>query len=105
MVLEISKASFHEQVLQASMPVLVDFWSPMCGPCRMLDPILKELAAEKEGLYRFVKVNAWDEPELATKYRISGLPTMLIFKHGKVVGSLVGYQDKAKLLKALQEAT
>jgi thioredoxin 1 len=75
MVLEISKESFHEQVLQASMSVLVDFWSPMCGPCRMLDPIIKELAVEKEGAFRFVKINVWDEPELATKSRISGAAT------------------------------
>jgi thioredoxin 1 len=104
MVLELTKDTFQEQVLGSPIPVLVDFWSPACGPCRMLDPIIKELAVEKEGCFRFVKINAWDEPELATTYRVSGLPTMLIFKDGEIVRSMVGYHDKAQLRKALQEA-
>ena len=104
MVLELTKSTFQEQVLRSTMPVVVDFWSPTCGPCRRLEPIIKELEVEKEGDFRFGKVNAWDEADLATEYRISAVPTLLIFKNGDIVSKLVGYHDKAQLLKALQEA-
>lgn len=104
MVLELTMETFHQEVLQSQVPVLVDFWSPGCGPCRMLAPVIKELAAEAEGRFRFGTINAWDEPGLATQFKISAVPTLLIFKNGEIVRSLVGYHDKARLLDALQEA-
>jgi thioredoxin 1 len=101
MVLEMTVANFQHEVLGSAVPVLVDFWSPACAPCRRLAPVLDEVAAEAGGRFRVVKVNAWEEQELAGRYRISALPTLLVFRGGAVVRSLVGYQDKRRLLEAL----
>jgi thioredoxin 1 len=84
------------------VPVLVDFWSPACGPCRLQEPVLSELADQAAGQFEVKKVNVWDSPELATQFQISAVPTLMIFKQGQVVKTLVGYQDKSKLLTALQ---
>jgi thioredoxin 1 len=104
MVQELTADRFDLDVLASETPVLVDFWSPSCGPCRLQDPVLKEIAAELDGQVQVKKVNVWDEPDLATQFQISAVPTLLIFKNGEVVRSLVGYHDKAKLLRALHEA-
>jgi thioredoxin 1 len=95
--------NFEQEVLDAPVPVLVDFWSPLCGPCRRIAPLIDELAAEANGKYRIGKVDAYDQPDLATQYRISALPTLMFFKGGKVVHSLVGCHDKHTLFKALQQ--
>jgi len=104
MTLELTTNQFEHDVLESNVPVLVDFWSPGCGPCRLQDPILKELADESEGRFQVKKVNVWDEPDLATQFEISAVPTLMVFDQGKVVRTLVGYQDKNRLLKVLQEA-
>jgi thioredoxin 1 len=103
MTQELTNGNFHEEVLESAVPVLVDFWSPLCGPCRRLAPVVEELATESAGRYRVAKVDAYEEPVLATEYHISALPTLLFFKQGKVVHSLVGYHDKNTLLKALRQ--
>lgn len=103
MVRELTSDLFQNEVLSSETPVLVDFWSPGCGPCRLQDPVIKELAAEVDGQFQFKKVNVWDEPDLAAQFQISAVPTLLIFNHGEVVKALVGYQDKTRLLRALQE--
>jgi thioredoxin 1 len=97
-------ANIAVRYAKSTVPVLVDFWSPNCDPCRRLAPILDELAAEAGGRFRVGKVNAWEEQGLAVRYRISAVPTLLVFKGGAVVNSMVGYQDKRRLLEALKAA-
>jgi thioredoxin 1 len=84
--------------------VLVDFWSPTCGPCRQIAPVIDQIAAVAGGRFQVGKVNVFDEPDLAVRYRISAIPTLLVFKAGVVVNTLVGYQDKRRLLEALRPA-
>jgi thioredoxin 1 len=104
MVPELTAVNFQQAVIDSPVPVLVDFWSPTCAPCRRIAPVIDELAIEAGGRFRVAKVNAWDEQGLAVRYRISAVPTLLVFKGGAVVNSMVGYQDKRKLLEALKEA-
>ena len=101
-VIELSDSDFGT-VIQSELPVLVDFWSPTCGPCRMLVPILDELAEENEGDAIIAKVNTADYPEFVTKFGIDALPTLLIFHRGNVVERMVGVQSKDKLQSALDE--
>jgi thioredoxin 1 len=100
---EFTSENFQHEVLESAVPVLVDFSSPLCPPCRRLTPHLDQLAAEADGQYRIGKVNAYEQTDLATEYRISALPTLLFFKRGEVVHSLVGYHDKNTLSKALRQ--
>jgi thioredoxin 1 len=104
MLQELTVDLFQQEVLDSNVPVLVDFWSPGCGPCKLQDPVLKELADDADGKYRVKKINVWDEPELATRFEIRAVPTLLVFHQGEVVRSLVGYQKKSVILQALQEA-
>jgi thioredoxin 1 len=104
MVLELTADNFQKEVLDSDVPVLVDFSSPTCGPCRRIAPVIDELAAEAAGRFRIGKVNAWEEQSLAVRYRISAVPTLLVFMGGAVVNTMVGYQDKSNLLKALSPA-
>jgi thioredoxin 1 len=104
MVQELTANTFPQDVLEAAIPVLVDFWSPRCAPCQRMAPVLDEIAREAGGRFRVGKVNAWEQQALAARYRISAVPTFLIFQGGRVVNTLVGYQDKYRLLAALQPA-
>ena len=97
MEITLTKTNFEAEVLKSDKPVLVDFWAPWCGPCRMLAPILAEIAEEKADKVKVGKVNVDDEPELAAKYGISGIPAMLLFKDGKVAATSVGFKPKAEL--------
>ena len=98
---EFSDANFEAEVLQSSEPVLVDFWAPWCGPCRMIGPIIEELAAENAGSAKVGKVNIDDNPEAAAKYRVSSIPTMILFKDGKEVARTIGAQPKGALLELI----
>ena len=102
-IAELSDSDFDAAVIRSEIPVLVDFWSPTCAPCRALAPVLEELAEENEGDVTIAKVNATQYPELAVKFGIDALPTLLLFHRGKVVERMVGGQSKDKLQSALDE--
>jgi thioredoxin 1 len=104
MVAELSDNTFQTEVLQASEPVLVDFWAPWCGPCRMITPVIEELASENAGSVKFAKLNVDEHPNIAAKYDVSSIPTLLVFKSGEVVDRYVGVQPKARLQQALDDA-
>lgn len=93
--LQLTDASFKKEVLEASKPVLVDLWAPWCGPCRMLGPVVEELAREYEGRIVVGKLNTDENGETAAAYRVSAIPTLLFFKGGKLVEQMVGVQPKA----------
>ncbi len=98
-----SDSTFEVDVIGSDLPVLVDFWAPWCGPCRMVAPIVEELAEEYEGKVKFVKLNTDENPQVAGKYGIRSIPTLLVFKGGKPVGQIVGFRPKSDLEKRLQE--
>ena len=101
MAAEFSTANFQSDVLQSDKPVLVDFWSHGCPPCKRLAPVIDELAAENEGKSIVGKVNVGENMELATEYGITAVPTILVFKGGEIVERMQGYQDKSRLQAAI----
>jgi len=96
-VITLTQENFAKEVLQSPTPVLVDFWATWCGPCKMLSPILDELAQEYDGRIKIGKVNTDEQPELASEYRIQAMPTMLFFKQGQVAKQVVGLKSKREL--------
>ncbi|WP_298825288.1 thioredoxin [uncultured Capnocytophaga sp.] len=101
MALQITDASFDEVVLKSDKPVLVDFWATWCGPCRMLGPVIEELASEYEGRVVVGKVDVDNNQEFAAKYGVRNIPTVLVFKDGEVVGRQVGVAPKKTYTDAL----
>ncbi|MBE5742604.1 MAG: thioredoxin [Clostridiales bacterium] len=95
--------NFEEEVLNSKIPVLVDFWATWCGPCRMIAPIIEEIARENEGKIKVGKVNVDEEEELAIKYGISSIPTLLLFKEGQLVKKTLGYMPKDAVEKFINE--
>ncbi len=100
-IIEITSAGFDQRVLQSPIPVLVDFYAVTCGPCRLLAPILEELASELAGRITVYKVDAMENIELANRLGIAALPTVSVFKEGRDVARLVGLQNKERLLEAV----
>ena len=102
----ITDQTFEREVLQArERPVLVDCWAPWCGPCRMIAPVLDQLAAESKGRYRIAKLNVDENPQIAARFQIASIPTMLIFKDGQLIDRIVGAQPKQAIVERLQVAS
>ncbi len=100
-VTEFTDNNFDAEVLKSTTPVLVDFWAPWCGPCRMIAPVVEQLAAENGGSIKIGKVNVDNSPNAAQSYGVSSIPTLMIFKAGEVVERFVGVQPKGRLQEAL----
>lgn len=101
----VDQSNFNAQVLQSQIPVVVDFWAEWCGPCKALTPVLEEIAAEVGKNASVVKINVDENQELAQKYGIRGIPTLIFFKEGEIKKTLVGNQPKTEILRSLNELT
>ena len=100
---EVSQADFEQQVLQSNQPVLVDFWAPWCGPCRMLAPVVEKLAEKFAGQAKFLKLNTDENPSLTGHYQVSGIPCLILFKGGQVVDRIVGYVPENTIASMLSK--
>ena len=103
-ITELSSNSFEQEVLKSDQPVLVDFWAPWCGPCRMIGPVVEELAGENADSLKVAKINIDDAQDIATTYGVSSIPTLMIFKNGDVIDRFVGVQPKNRLQEAVDQA-
>jgi thioredoxin 1 len=101
---EVTDASFDSEVLKSDKPVLVDFWAPWCGPCRMVAPLVEELANEYEGKVKFLKLNTDDNVDTASRYGIRSIPTLLMFKAGQPVDQVIGFRPKGELKRVVEKA-
>ena len=103
-IANITDASFETDVIKSAQPVLIDFWATWCSPCRAIAPIVEQLAGEYEGKVKVVKLNIDENPKSPTQYDVRSIPTLLLFKDGKVVGNLVGAYPKAKIEELVKKA-
>jgi thioredoxin 1 len=101
-VIEITDANFDAEVVKSEVPVLLDFWAPWCGPCRVVAPVVEELAKTYKGKIKVGKMNVDDHDQVPQKFQISSIPTLLVFKAGKLVGQVVGAVPKSKIEAELQ---
>ena len=105
LIVTLTQENFAKEVLQSPQPVLVDFWAEWCGPCKMIAPLLDELATEYDGKVKIGKINTDDQQQLASEYRIQSIPTLLFFKNGQVVNQIVGARPKRDFKAAFDSVT
>jgi thioredoxin 1 len=103
-ITEVGDGNFETEVLQSSLPVLVDFWAPWCGPCKTIAPIVEELAGEYAGKLKVTKLNVDDHPATASRYGIRGIPNLIILKGGTVMEQIIGAVPKSRLVSAIEKA-
>lgn len=103
MSVQVTDATFDEEVLKSELPVLVDFWAAWCGPCKMIAPILEQLAVKFDGRLKIAKVDVDDNPRIPEIYKIKSIPTLILFKNGEIVDKCVGFADQAYLEQLLQD--
>ncbi|MCI5766646.1 MAG: thioredoxin [Clostridiales bacterium] len=99
-VIHINKSNFQNEVLNSEKPVLLDFWAPWCGPCRMVSPVVDEIASERSDI-KVVKINVDEEQELAMQFGVMSIPTLVVMKNGKIVNQVTGARPKAQILAML----
>lgn len=99
--IKITKANFEKEVKNSDIPVLLDFWATWCGPCRMIAPIVEEIANEYSGKVKVGKINVDEEPELAGSFRVAAIPTIVVMKDGKIASTATGYRPKEDIVKLL----
>lgn len=102
-IIHVNEKTFDSEVINSPVPVIVDFWAPWCMPCKMLEPIFEEVSKEYTNKVKFVKINTDDNIEIAQRYYISGIPTLMIFKNGKPVNQIVGFVSKKELAKFIED--
>lgn len=100
----IDSNNFEDEVINSDLPVLVDFWAAWCGPCKMIAPIIDQLADDFEGRAKFAKVNVDEQGELSSQFKIMSIPTLMLFKDGKVVDQVMGARPKGELAKLIEKA-
>ena len=103
MVIDISDKNFEEDVLKSALPVLVDLWAPWCGPCRMIAPVVEKLAEKYDRRFKFCRLNVDENPQTASQYRIMSIPTLMFFKDGKVVDTVIGAVPERALQSKIEE--
>ena len=101
MIINLNDKNFEENISKVGLPVLVDFWAPWCGPCQIVGPIIEELAKENEGKIKVGKINVDESPQVAGKYGVMSIPTMILFKEGKEIRRKVGFESKESLVKLI----
>ena len=101
-VLSLNGKNFEEEVLRSTKPVLIDFWASWCGPCKMMSPVIDEIADDLKGEVKVCKINIDEEQSLAVKYNVMSIPTFIVFKNGKEIARSVGVQDKSEIVNMLK---
>jgi len=102
--MKITKNNFEAEVLRSDIPVLLDFWAVWCPPCKMLSPVIEEIANEYEGRAKVGKINVDEEPELSAMFRVENIPTVVVIRDGKIMESAVGYRPKEQITAMLEKA-